>query len=352
MDTVTQVLLGATVAQAGFAARLGRRRALAWGAVAGLIPDLDVVAVATHGAFGEFLHHRGITHALCFGPVLGPVMGAAAWGATRSRRARAAAADPAERRLLFAWIGLFVLVLFTHPLLDVFTTYGTQLLAPFSDRRFALNGVGIIDPFYSGLLVAALLIGARVHKRPRLGAGIAMAALALSTAYLFYGVHLNRRAELEVTRQLQQQGVTQVQVRVYPTIFQPFLRRVVARTPDEILVGLYTSLNPSRLFLERFSPPKHPLVEKLRATREGSIFVWFAMGEVTPRVIELGDGRTLIEIDDLRYGYPGTPDQGIWGIRGLFDSQGELVGPVQRFHRRQSGRVPSLASFWRAVRGE
>jgi inner membrane protein len=353
MDTVTQALLGATVAQAGFASRLGRRRALGWGAVAGLMPDLDVVAVATHGPFGEFLYHRGITHGLCFGPVMGPLLGVAAWGAGRRRRGSTAGlADPVERRLLAAWIWLFVLVLFTHPLLDVFTTYGTQLFAPFSDRRFALDGVAIIDPFYSGLLVAALLLGLLVRERPRLGAGIAAAALALSTAYLFYGVHLNRRAELEVTRQLQEQGVVEALVQVYPTIFQPYLRRVVARTPDQILVGLTTSLRPSRLFLERFSPPEHPLVEKLRSTREGSIFVWFAMGEVAPRVIEQADDRTLIEIDDLRYGYPGSPDQGIWGIRALFDERGELVGRVQRFNRRRSGRVPSLESFWRAVQGD
>jgi inner membrane protein len=353
MDTVTQALLGATVAQAGFASRLGRRRALAWGAVAGLMPDLDVVAVATHGPFGEFLYHRGVTHGLCFGPVVGSLMGLAAWGVTRRRHGGAAGlADPEGRRLLAAWIGLFVLVLFTHPLLDVFTSYGTQLLAPFSDRRFALDGVAIIDPFYSGLLVAALVLGLLMRERPRAGAGNAATALVLSTAYLFYGVHLNRRAELEVARQLREQGVVQARVQVYPTIFQPFLRRVVARTPDEILVGLTTSLRPSRLFLERFSPPRHPLVAKLRSTREGSIFVWFAMGEVAPRVIEQGDDRTLIEIDDLRYGYPGSPDRGIWGIRALFDQRGELVGSVQRFNRRRGGRLPSVASFWRAVQGD
>jgi len=48
MDTATQALLGAAVGQAAFGHRLGRR-ALAWGAVGGLLPDLDVIAVATHG---------------------------------------------------------------------------------------------------------------------------------------------------------------------------------------------------------------------------------------------------------------------------------------------------------------
>ena len=44
MDTATQALLGAVVGQAGFSHKLGRR-ALIWGAVGGLLPDLDVFSI-------------------------------------------------------------------------------------------------------------------------------------------------------------------------------------------------------------------------------------------------------------------------------------------------------------------
>jgi inner membrane protein len=60
VDTATQALLGAVVGQAGFSHKLGRR-ALGWGALGGLLPDLDVLANLTHGPFGEFLHHRGLS---------------------------------------------------------------------------------------------------------------------------------------------------------------------------------------------------------------------------------------------------------------------------------------------------
>ena len=43
MDTVTQMLLGAVVAQAGFRRRLGRRAIVA-GAVLAAVPDFDIVA--------------------------------------------------------------------------------------------------------------------------------------------------------------------------------------------------------------------------------------------------------------------------------------------------------------------
>ena len=143
MDTATQALLGAVVGQATFSHKLGGR-ALLFGAAGGLIPDLDVLAVVTHGPFGEFIHHRGFTHSLWFGPVAGPILGWGIWHYYRWR-GRTGPGEPGERSRLSAWMGLMILALLTHPLIDIFTTYGTQLLAPFSRHRTALNAVGIVD---------------------------------------------------------------------------------------------------------------------------------------------------------------------------------------------------------------
>ena len=143
MDPLTQGLLGAACGQAVYGRALGRR-AVIWGAAIGMSPDLDVVLNAT-GPMGEWLWHRGFTHALWFGPLLGPLPGWLLWRWKGGR--------------LRDWIGLAILALFTHPLLDVWTTYGTQLLAPFSRHRFALDAVGIIDPAYTLVLGAAVVAG-------------------------------------------------------------------------------------------------------------------------------------------------------------------------------------------------
>ena len=84
MDTATQALLGTVVGQACFSHKLGRR-ALAFGAVGGLLPDLDVIVMASHGPFAEFVYHRGSTHAIWFGPVAGPLLGWAIWSFYRAR---------------------------------------------------------------------------------------------------------------------------------------------------------------------------------------------------------------------------------------------------------------------------
>ncbi len=361
MDTPTQALLGAVVGQACFSGKLGRR-ALWWGALGGAIPDFDLISVAFTGPWGEFLYHRGPTHALWFGPVVGSLLGYGVWrGYARKRQAgreggeadeRGGLTHPGDRSVLGAWIGLFVLTLLSQPLLDVFTTYGTQLFSPFWNRRFALNAVAIIDPVYSLILIAALLVWARTPqpRRVRTGRRTAAWALALSTAYLFYGLWLNERAEQEVHRQLAAEGITHARVQAYPTIFQVYLRRVVVRIDDEVLVGGITMWSPGPVAWRRFTVPDHPMVAKLAATREGRIFSWFAGGEIAPRVIELEDGF-VVEFDDIRYGFFEDPGHGLWGIRGVFDREGNLRGKVVRFDRDYPVDLETLLDLWRATFG-
>jgi len=343
MDTVTQALLGAAVGQAAFSQRLGRR-ALVWGAVGGVIPDLDVLAIAVGGPFSELHYHRGITHSLWFGPVLGPLLGWLLWRYQRWR----GRSDPGP---LSAWMGLFVMALFTHPWIDVFTVYGTQLFAPFSLERVAWNAVGIIDPIYSGILVAGLAAGFLLRRRIGRARFAGFAALALSWSYMLYGLWLNDRAEADVRAALAAEGHPDAVVRVYPTILQPYLRRVVARTGDEVRVGLYTPFRPGEPVLESFPETRHPLVDALKRTPEGALFTWFALEEVTGRVMLTG-GRYVVELDDLRYGMPARPAEGLWGVRGVFDASGRLLEPVQRFRRSRGDPDVGFGDLWAAMWGD
>jgi len=349
MDTVTQALLGAVVGQATFSHKLGGR-ALVVGAIGGVVPDLDVIAIATHGPFGEFVHHRGFTHSLWFGPVVGPMLGWMTWRYYRWR-GRTGPGEPGERAVLSAWMGLLVLALLTHPLIDIFTSYGTQLLAPFSRHRTALNAVGIVDIVYSGILIAALIAGWFLRKRSQGPRAVAWAALLLSWSYMGYGWWLNEQAQDALRAEFIERGSTQVEVRTYPTLLLPYLRRAVARVDGEIWVGLYTPLGGGASHWHRFHPPpRDPLIERLQGTPEGRIFEWFAMQETTARMIPTAEGTT-VEIDDLRYGFPSAPERGMWGIRGHFDRTGNLIEPVQRIRYRNPPEL-SFAAFWRATLGD
>jgi inner membrane protein len=61
MDPVTQAALGAVVGQAVGHRRLGYRAA-GIGALAGMLPDADVLLTLSGDLFDEVVHHRGITH--------------------------------------------------------------------------------------------------------------------------------------------------------------------------------------------------------------------------------------------------------------------------------------------------
>ncbi len=346
MDTPTQAVLGAALGQA-FSGRSLGRKALLWGAVTGVIPDLDIAAAAGMGPWGEFLYHRGPTHALWFGPVFGTALGFGAWAVHR-RRTASGPAGPTGSSLLGSWIGLFVLVLFTHPLLDLFTSYGTQLLWPVTRHRFAVHSVSIVDPLYTGILGLALVVGLLKGARSNFARRAALFAVLLSTAYLFFGAWLNGRAESEVRRQLEREGVEEARVRCYPTFLQVFLRRAVVWTPEEVRVGLISMWSPSAVAWERFPVSRGPLVDAVRASEAGRIFEWFAMGDTLAQT-RTEPGRVLVEITDLRYGFPGRTASGFWGIRAVFDENGNRIGDVARFRRSLPATRQALALLWRAT---
>jgi inner membrane protein len=143
----------------------------AWSVVAGaifaLLPDVDYFLV-----FGDRLaflrYHRGITHSLLALPLL------ALLGAGLGR----AIGGPRWFRPLFL---LGVTVLASHVLLDLATSYGTQILNPLSTRRFSLDLVFIIDPY----LTALLLLGAGgALYAAAWGRTAAFASLAAAGLYL------------------------------------------------------------------------------------------------------------------------------------------------------------------------
>jgi inner membrane protein len=341
MDTLTQGLLGAACGQAFYAERLGWRRAATWGAVGGLLPDIDVLPIALLGPLAEFRYHRALTHALWFSLVAGPLL---AWAVRRVQARRLGEARAGD---LGDWIGLFVVALVTHPLLDLFTTYGTMLLWPLPER-FAFDAVAIIDPFYSAILALALIVGWRA-RRPAVATATGIAALVLTTAFLFYGLHLNHATETEARRQLAPRASAALSVRAYPTLFQPWLRRVVARDGRDVSVGLLSTWRPHAIDFRSFREPDDARIAAALATPEGELFSWFAMGQTTARVVETAGGAA-VEVDDLRYGYGEAPDQGLWGLRFPLDAQGRPAGAVERYSRRP--RAALLATFgviWRAT---
>jgi inner membrane protein len=349
MDTPTQALLGATIGQACFGHKLGGRAAL-WGGIAAIIPDLDLVVVPFMGRMGEQLYHRGPTHAFWFGPIFGVLMGYALWrwyAARPPRRMREDLPHPGAEGMLRVWVALSILALFTHPILDLFTVYGTQFLWPFSDARLAWNAIAIIDPVYSLLLLAALIAGWILRRRIPLMRAVAVIALVLSSGYILFGLSLNAQARNLAAEQLADDSFQSARLEAYPTLFQIFLRRVVARNAAELRVGYVSLWQPEPIAWHSYRLPDDPRIDQLAATQEGRVFNWFAMNQIAAQVAQ-GDGETVVTIEDVRYGFPGPAEHGMWGIRGRFNPDGEVIGTIEYFDRRPDAPVGELlAELWR-----
>jgi len=336
MDPITQAALGAATGHALLHRQLGTR-ALVLGAVAGVIPDIDTFFGALNGPFGTLVSHRGITHSLFFGPVIGSLAGWYWW-----RRERRRATKPDEGPYLWCWIALFVVALVSHPLLDWFTTFGTQLLAPFSRQRFALDAVAVVDPLYTLVLAAGIVFAVRAAGQRRAGRYTGV-ALLLSTAYLFLGLGVKVLAEQEARRQLAAEQVTNAEIRAYPTMLQLPHRRVVAITPEEIRVGFVSIWQPCVIQWGVVPRLQDDRVEAVLATREGRIYSWFANGQLAAEIVKDDTGGQRVRLVDLRYGYVPDPHQGLWGIDTKFDASGRMIGLPTRYTERPEVSSDSLA---------
>lgn len=210
MDSLTQAVLGATVAGA-IAGKKCTPKVLVAGAVLGTLPDLDVL-IDYGDPVQNMVNHRGFTHSLflltAFSLLLGFV-----W----------------QRFFAPTWsvIRMSVLILtalLTHPLLDSFTAYGTQLFWPLDIAPMSIASIFIIDPLYTLPLIFALISALFYKKQAAL---LCTIGLVISSAYLCWGLVakdliLDRISIDTAGRTSVSQGVF-----VAPTPFNTLLWRVV-----------------------------------------------------------------------------------------------------------------------------
>lgn len=336
MDPITQAALGAVVGQACAGRRLGPGRAALWGAVAGAFPDVDslIANVVSDDPLLRVQAHRGLTHSVFFAPVAGPLWGWALWRWARWRARAAANAPPYG-----PWLILMTCALLSHPLLDLCTHYGTQLLSPLTDRRFALPAIPIIDPRYTLTLAFGLVLTAFVPRRhaQRIGA----VALLISTAYLLLGLKINFDAQAWARADLASKGILASEVYAFPTLFQLPHRRLLARTPQADYVGFVTLSEPCAVDWQPQVRYDGPAAAELRASEQGRIFEWFANGLTTA----YREGDRVI-LADLRYGFTTDARQGNWVLESRISAAGGLTRP--QYIRRPRPRPSSgnIAALW------
>jgi inner membrane protein len=180
MDTLTHALSGALLARATAgiekpALPLGRRMAI--GALVTAFPDIDVV-VSWMSPLAYLHHHRGVTHSLLMLPLWTILL---AWILALIWRG-----GPGWK----TYVPVVAMSLAAHIAGDWITTFGTMIFAPLSDYRHGLGTTFIIDLWFSGIIIAGLLLSL-VWRRSR---APAVAGLAVLAGYVVFQYALLQRA--------------------------------------------------------------------------------------------------------------------------------------------------------------
>jgi inner membrane protein len=276
LDSLTHIILGAAVGTAVLGRKAGLRAALA-GAVCNTLPDLDVFI--PHGSpVRDFTFHRAETHALFWLSLAAPVI---AWLVARLNRGL----DASYREwLLLVWLSLI-----THPLLDAFTVYGTQLLLPFSDYPVGIGSVFIIDPLVTVPMIVGLLVWLRLRQRaPGRGMLWNRAGLVASTLYLGWTVAAQAHVEGEVQRSIAATPMANKRVLVTPAPLNSLLWRVVVMDDAAYHEGFRSLFDANEHIPLQPHASNPQLLDSLRDDWTVQRLAWFSKGFYSVRLANSG----------------------------------------------------------------
>src|SRR5690554_4622114 len=225
MDSVTQIVLGAAVGEAVLGKKIGNK-AMALGAIAGTIPDLDVLSSHFTDTVNALEIHRGFTHSIIFSIAFGLFF---AWMCTKwDKRAR-----------LKEWFLFWFMCFVTHPLLDAHTTWGTQLFWPF-DIRLAFKNIFVIDPLYTLPFLIFLILAMFQKKDNPKRQFYNRTGLIVSSSYLALTFLLKGISFYQFTDALEQQNITYQEIETKPAPLNTILWVANVKREDDFLIGNYS----------------------------------------------------------------------------------------------------------------
>ncbi|HMR88308.1 MAG TPA: metal-dependent hydrolase [Saprospiraceae bacterium] len=294
MDSLTQIVLGAAVAEAALGKKIGNR-AMVWGAIAGTIPDLDVLANGFMSPIDALAFHRGITHSFLFEIIAALLLG---WGVFKmyesprhkwfgvvgwsilssaigisililggfglmktvigllflagsglliyKRYKRTSYTSP--KASIMQWQWMFFLSLITHPILDCFTTYGTQILLPFSDQRVAFNNIAVADPAYTVPFLICLLIAMFLSRTNPNRSRWNNAGLIISSLYMIFTLYNKTRINTIFENSLRQEHIVYNRYMTTPSILNNVLWSGIAETDSAFYFGQYSFFDKQKTF--------------------------------------------------------------------------------------------------------
>jgi inner membrane protein len=251
MDSLTQIVLGAACGEIALGKKIGNK-ALLFGAIGGTIPDLDVFLgrVFYSNTIDQLMFHRGFMHSILFA-----IIGAFAFGyfvhwLYNSGKRK----DSTTRK---DWIWLFFLSIFTHPILDCFTPYGTQLFLPFSNYRVAFNNIAVADPLYTLPFLISLIVLMFYKRGTTKRKWSLKVGIYVSSVYMILTIFNKFYVDSVFEKSFKKAGITYNRFTVQPSILNNILWYGVAETETDYKAGYYSILDKKPVVTSFTSVPKN-----------------------------------------------------------------------------------------------
>ena len=387
MDSLTQITLGAAIGEVTLGKKLGNR-AMMWGAVAGTIPDLDVIANFFMDDMGALAFHRGFTHSIVFALLMPWLIGWLVWRLYESEHYktklhkilasifgilflgfvvvifnlifRIALSGWNPVPILFSagvsafliyrlwknylnkeldpihvsyrdWVWFFFLTIITHPILDCFTAFGTQLFEPFSNYRVSWDNISVADPMYTVWYILFLVPTCFLLKTNKKRKTLAWLALSISGVYMIFTLFNKQNVSQIFEKSLAANGIEADRYMTSPSILSNILWNGVAETDSAYYFSNYSLFDKKEEFINFHKINKdYSMLDGHENDRAIKILKWFSNGyfNITKNSDENGD---FWQLNDLRYG---TRD-------GTFDESSDYIFKFKLI-KKENGEFDAL----------
>lgn len=315
MDSITQIALGAAVGESLLGKKIGYRAA-AWGAMLGTLPDLDILANPFLDSVAEITFHRGLTHSLLFCLFASPLFGMAI--------------DYVQKKWEVGWMewSKFVfLVFFTHILLDVQTTYGTQVFFPFSNWPITTDSIFIIDPIYTLVLLIGLIPALLMTRESNTRSFLNKCGLLISTLYLVWALGIKAHVHSVFDASFENQYGYYDKIKTTPNGPTTFLWTGYIIRDDVVYQSIYSIFDEDTNLQFRAISRNTELIDGIENDRAVETLLWFSRDYYTVKQEE-----ETLAFYDLRFGRSdlwltdNNQADYVWKNYIRFDDEGNATG--------------------------
>ena len=288
MDSLTQIVLGASVGELVLGKKIGNK-AILWGAIAGTIPDLDVLLRYFTDEISATEMHRGFSHSIIFAVLVAPILG---WLAKKIH-------FKINEVSFKDWTKLFFWTTVTHPLLDAHTTWGTQFFWPLN-YRLAYQNIFVVDPLYTLPFLFFLILTFCYKKENSLRSKFNKIGLSISTTYLIITILFKWVSFNEFEKGLKSQNISYLEMDSKPSPLNSILWSSLIETKNGYRTAYYSIFDNKEITYSKEFPKNHHLLEPYMNQKVIKQLIDISAGWFR---IEAKNGKLLFW--DLRFGQTG-----------------------------------------------